>query len=90
MTLICPPDHLHGFSASGLALAVERAGFDVVLAAPFFERTVPRWIARRDRNLAVAARGLVVRALAKERWSREHEPPGMPADDIRFVVARNR
>ena len=87
---ICPPEHLHCFSAGGLAMAVERAGFDVVFAAPFFERTVPRWIARRGRNLAVAARGLLVRAVAKERWSRERESAETPAGDIQFLIARKR
>jgi SAM-dependent methyltransferase len=87
---ICPPEHLHCFSASGLALAVERAGFDVVFAAPFFERSAARWIARRGRNLALAARGLLVRAIAPDRWSRDRESAETPAGDIQFLIARKR
>ena len=63
---VCPPEHLHLFSVQGLRL-VERAGFDVVLHAPFFERSVLRWIARRSRNLFVAGLGRGRADLS--RWS---------------------
>ena len=85
---IVPPEHLHVFSADGLALAVERAGFEVVFAAPFFERSVARWIARRGRNVAVAARGLLTRVIAEDRWTRERDTAETPAGDIQFLVAR--
>jgi SAM-dependent methyltransferase len=85
---IVPPEHLHVFSATGLALAVERAGFEVVFAAPFFERSVARWIARRGRNMAVAARGLLTRAIAGDRWARERDSAVTQAGDIQLLVAR--
>jgi len=85
---ICPPEHLHLFSARGLALAVERAGFDVVFSAPFFERTPARWMARRGRNLAVAAKGLLIRTVAPDQWARRRDATETPAGDIQFLVAR--
>lgn len=85
---ICPPEHLHLFSARGLRLAVERAGFEVVFASSFFERTVARWVARRGRNLSVATRGLLIRAFAPDRWMHDRDTAETQAGDIQFLVAR--
>lgn len=85
---ICPPEHLHCFSAKGLALAVTRAGFDVVFAAPFFERTSGRWFARRGRNLLVAAQGLALRTAAPARWEAARASQLTQAGDIQVLLAR--
>jgi SAM-dependent methyltransferase len=85
---VCPPEHLHTFSALGLKLAVERASVEVVFVAPFFERTAARWVARRGRNLAVAAQGVVSRIRSGSRWARAREEKETPAGDIQFLVGR--
>jgi SAM-dependent methyltransferase len=85
---VCPPEHLHLFSDRGLRLAVERAGFDVVLHAPFFERTVLRWIARRSRNLFLAGLGFATRMLAERYWCECRDRRETAAGDIQFLVAR--
>lgn len=85
---VCPPEHLHVFSAAGLRLAAERAGVDVVLSAPFFERSHIRWLARRGRNLAVAARGGVSWLRSRQRWLRDRSTIETQAGDIQFLVAR--
>jgi SAM-dependent methyltransferase len=85
---ICPPEHLHLYSAVGLDRAVRRAGFQPVFHSPFHERTRLRWIARRGRNLAVASLGLVLRAAARERWTRLREHAVTQAGDIQVIVCR--
>ena len=86
--MIWPPEHLHLFSARGLVLAAERAGFEVVLSAPFFERSAARWMARRGRNLAVAAKGLIGRAVEPDRWARDRDAKVTKAADIQLLVVR--
>jgi SAM-dependent methyltransferase len=85
---VYPPEHLHLFSVRGLRLAVERAGFDVVLHAPFFERTALRWIARRSRNLFLAGLGFATRILAERYWRECRNRRETAAGDIQFLLAR--
>jgi SAM-dependent methyltransferase len=85
---IAPPEHLHVFSALGLRLSIERAGLDVVFHSPFHERTRARWLARRGRNVAVAAAGALLRSLAPDRWSAARGGRITQAGDIQVLVAR--
>jgi SAM-dependent methyltransferase len=85
---ICPPEHLHLYSAVGLDRAVRRAGLEPVFHSPFYERTRLRWMARRGRNLAVASVGLVLRAAARARWARMRARDVTPAGDIQVIVCR--
>jgi SAM-dependent methyltransferase len=87
-TWICPPEHLFIFSARGLMLAAERAGFEILKSSPFFERTAARAFARRGRNLAVAAKGLLIRTAAPARWERDRDALCTPAADIQLLIAR--
>ena len=66
---ICPPEHLHLYSAEGLDRAVRRAGFEPLFHSPFYERSLLRWVARRGRNIAFASMGLFIRAAARSRWA---------------------
>jgi SAM-dependent methyltransferase len=85
---VCPPEHLHLYSSKGLRAAFERLGGTVAFHAPFFERTIPRWIARRGRNVAVASLGLFERILLPSRWARGRAASVTQAGDIQFLIAR--
>ena len=85
---ICPPEHLHLFSAKGLDKAVRRAGLEPVVHSPFHERNRFRWMARRGRNLALASVGLLLRASAPERWSKRRQDAITPAGDIQVIICR--
>ncbi len=85
---ICPPEHIHLYSATGLDRAVRRAGLEPVFHSPFYERTTLRWIARRGRNLAVASVGLVLRVAARERWAQRRAHAVTPAGDIQVIMCR--
>jgi SAM-dependent methyltransferase len=87
---VCPPEHLHLYSASGLHAAVARLGADIVFHAHSFERSRARWIARRGRNLAVASVGLAERILSPSGWHRHRAARETPAGDIQLLVARKR
>jgi SAM-dependent methyltransferase/predicted RNA-binding Zn-ribbon protein involved in translation (DUF1610 family) len=85
---VCPPEHLHLFSARGLVMAMQRAGLDVALAAPFFERTRLRWLARRGRNVALAGYGAALRLGLPAAWARGRASKETSAGDIQFIVCR--
>jgi SAM-dependent methyltransferase len=88
---IGPPEHLNLFSSSGLRRLTERGGLEVVYHAISFERSLPRWFARKGRNLAVALHGVASRALSGETWRERRSDAGLyatQAGDIQMIVVR--
>jgi SAM-dependent methyltransferase len=84
-----PPEHLHVLSALGLRTLVERAGFEVVWHAPYFERNAARFVARRLRNIFVGCCwGGALRVAAPRRWRRLRQEQVTPIGDIQLLVAR--
>jgi len=69
---------------------MEHTCFDAILSAPFIEPTAPRWIARRGRNLTVAAFGLFIRFINKEHRLQKRQFAETKARDIQFMVTRKR
>lgn len=88
---IGPPEHLNLFSGSGLRRLAERAGLEVVYHTNSFERNLPRWLARKGRNVAVALHGVASRAFNAKAW-RERRSDGellaTQAGDIQMIIAR--
>jgi len=85
----CPPEHIHVFSYGSLSRLVWAAGLDVVYSTPSFERTAPRYVARRLRNIGVGlALGGALRRLAPELWSRRRQRVVTQIGDIQLLVAR--
>lgn len=84
-----PPEHLHVFSARSLRMLYESAGFRVIRSSPFYERTWPRWFARRFRNLAVGAvLGGVQKCVTPAKWKADRNSKLTPIGDIQLLVAQ--
>lgn len=81
-----PPQHLFVFSARGLALAVEAAGFEVVHLDPCFERSRVRRLVRVARNGVLALMLRISAALGRMRSGR-FEFTRYPVGNLMSVVA---
>jgi SAM-dependent methyltransferase len=85
----CPPEHIHVFSYGSLSRLVWAAGLDVVYSTPSFERSAPRYVARRLRNVLVGvALGRALRHFDRGAWERRRQSVVTQIGDIQLLVAR--
>ncbi|MDC3953848.1 class I SAM-dependent methyltransferase [Polyangium jinanense] len=85
----CPPEHIHVFSYGSLSRLVWAAGLDVVYSTPSFERSAPRYVARRLRNVLVGVvLGRALRHFDPGAWERRRQSVVTQIGDIQLLVAR--
>lgn len=84
-----PPGHLHVFSAKGLEVAHQQAGFTVLRHYPSFERNAARALARAGRNFVVGVlAGGLTKLLNRSMWEEHRIERTTQIGDIQLLVAR--
>jgi SAM-dependent methyltransferase len=85
----CPPEHLHVFSARGLLIAHEHAGFVPLRQYASFERNAVRFVARAGRNFLVGVlAGGLMKLFDRDKWEAARIGSVTQIGDIQLLVSR--